>query len=504
MRWFYSKGAFLIIFWSVMTNTAASSVNKMYNDLNKRGYTHWIGSLTAGLLSVPVLIFLGWLADRKFGNYRVAKFGLVLLFPGTLGFSIYSLFPDFMAEYRTVAVIVFSIVVSMNVLGFVCTAPTLLQLGLDQMPEASSSSITSFIAWFVFSYFFGNWISDMLYHPVHYCLFYHLSKINLIQIWSLQPPLCIGIIIISDIWFAKNWLIIEPKSPQSIKTVYRVLKFAAKHKAPLNRSALTYWEEDIPSRLDLGKLKYGGPFTTEQVEDVKTILRLLAITLSMLMISIALYLSPGSATLEIPYTFPSLSDSTSVLLYKVTYSYNWCPVIGTVIHEFIVYPIMRNKIPSILRRIGILSFISAIMSSVFLVLELIHHYNNNEYTVKWVESVLLNISHGLLAMLLYTAIVELVCAQAPYKMRGLFANYASILILFAIFIADSVSKHDYNVYIKLVLFAVKLAMSLFGFILYCLLAHWYKLRVRDEVFSPHRVVEEVYDRYLTAEREQFN
>ena len=52
-----------------------------------------------------------------------------------------------------------------------------------------------------------------------------------------------------------------------------MLKFAAKHKAPVNRSALTYWEDDIPSRLDLGKSKYGGPFTTEQVEDVKTFLK---------------------------------------------------------------------------------------------------------------------------------------------------------------------------------------------------------------------------------------
>ncbi len=37
----------------------------------------------------------------------------------------------------------------------------------------------------------------------------------------------------------------------------------------LNRSAFTYWEENIPSRLDLGKSRFGGPFTTEQVEDVR-------------------------------------------------------------------------------------------------------------------------------------------------------------------------------------------------------------------------------------------
>ncbi len=85
-----------------------------------------------------------------------------------------------------------------------------------------------------------------------------------------------SIVLISDIYLTPKWLIIEPKSPQCLKTIYQVLKFAAKHKAPLNRSALTYWEEDIPSRMDLGKSRYGGPFTTEQVEDVKTLLRVLA------------------------------------------------------------------------------------------------------------------------------------------------------------------------------------------------------------------------------------
>ena len=76
---------------------------------------------------------------------------------------------------------------------------------------------------------------------------------------------------------APRYLVIEPNSPNALKTIYQVLEFAAKHKAPLNRSAFTYWEEDIPSRLDLGKSRYGGPFTTEQVEDVKTLFKLLTL-----------------------------------------------------------------------------------------------------------------------------------------------------------------------------------------------------------------------------------
>ena len=56
--------------------------------------------------------------------------------------------------------------------------------------------------------------------------------------------------------------------------MYGVLKFAVKHKNPLNRSSLTYWEDELPSRVDLAKSKYGGPFSVESVENVKTFLRI--------------------------------------------------------------------------------------------------------------------------------------------------------------------------------------------------------------------------------------
>ena len=51
----------------------------------------------------------------------------------------------------------------------------------------------------------------------------------------------------------------------------RVLKFAAKHGKPLgHRSGLTYSDDVRPSRIDFAKQKFGGIFTTEVVEDVKT------------------------------------------------------------------------------------------------------------------------------------------------------------------------------------------------------------------------------------------
>ena len=66
-----------------------------------------------------------------------------------------------------------------------------------------------------------------------------------------------------------------------------MLNYARKTKYPERRSALTYFDEEEPSRLDYGKHKFGGPFMEEEVEDVKTILGLLPVFLSLFGIYIA-------------------------------------------------------------------------------------------------------------------------------------------------------------------------------------------------------------------------
>ena len=53
----------------------------------------------------------------------------------------------------------------------------------------------------------------------------------------------------------------------TLKLIWGVVQFAKKNKEHIFRSAFTY--NEMPSRLDLAKQRYGGPFTTREVEDVK-------------------------------------------------------------------------------------------------------------------------------------------------------------------------------------------------------------------------------------------
>ncbi len=305
------------------------------------------------LLSILTVPLTGWLADAKFGNYKVVRFGVWLLFLATVFNCFYHLIAPFVGNALVLRSFVF-VIYSLFLVGGVGCSLVLFQLGMDQMPDASSSSISSFITWFVCSGVLGAYLSNVLYTLKVDCLDVSL-RTNYQQVWSLLLVLSLSCVLISDFCLSKNWLIIEPKSPNSLKTIYQVLKFAAKHKAPLNRSALTYWEEDIPSRMDLGKSRYGGPFTTEQVEDVKTMFRIFLVSLSITVIGLSISFYPDVVLIP-----SGLNLCSAHIVRFFSYSEALCFILWTLFHEFLIFPLLRDRLPSILKRIGIASFLSAL------------------------------------------------------------------------------------------------------------------------------------------------
>ena len=460
------------------------------------------------LLSIPVVLALvaaplsGWLADAKFGNYKVFRFGAVLLFISTVINCFLLIMEALVWENSTLLKwIHLSVAISLFVVGgSACIVPAL-PLGLDQMPDASADSITSYIAWFVGTIFIGQFLGTGINTLIMNCanktmqLSYHL-------IWALLLTICMSVVLSSNFLFSPKWLIIEPKSPQSLKAIFQVLKFAAKHKAPLNRSAFTYWEEDIPSRMDLGKMKYGGPFTTEQVEDVKTILRLLAITVSFCFIGLSFYF-PIATDISVHIYIGSTHCDFKILLKS---SAEYC-LLGIVAYEFLIYPLVRNKPPSILKRIGVASLITTIVSFVCFILKLSHFLSqSSETATEWIVYVLHHSTSSLLGQILLISVLEFMCAQSPYNMRGLQISLVVPLVVTSIALAATVSylliekihKNCTQSWCSLILISVKTVLCLTSFLLFCVAARWYKRRVRDEEYSPQRVVEEVYDRYLTA------
>ena len=494
VRWFSSKGAFLVLLWILLLSTALNLIVKTV-ELHRHSLVllaqYFLGPIIFAFVCAPLS---GWLADAKLGNYKVFRVGVVLLFISAVMNCLFLILEALVWESNYVLEgIRLCAILSIFAVGCCACIVTALPLGLDQMPDASSSSITSFIAWVVFTIFIGSLVKEFT-NLVN--TFHLISERDLFLICALFSTVCLGVVLISTFVFSPKWLIIEPNSPQSLKTICQVLKFAAKHKAPLNRSAFTYWEEDIPSRIDLGKSKYGGPFTTEQVEDVKTVLRLLVISSPLFFVFI---LSGFESYL--PYVKIQQSVIYS-FIFNCSATYG---ILTTFVFEFLIYPLAKNIFPSILKRIAAVPLLFTFVSFVILILQLTNYLTGSDgNATNWIVYTLHVSTNGVLFQMLYTALLEFMCAQSPYHMRGLLVSFTLPLIVLSRvvhLVASAILTHNVCHPIQwcpLISFSVKTLTCFIGFLLFCVVARWYKMRVRDEDYSPQRVVEEVYDRYLTA------
>ena len=265
VRFFSSKGGILSFLWNLLIWVSMAMIffhlNSILNSLTTRLF---VFNLFSGLSFIPLLaavvftLLSGWLADAIYGNYKVFRFGVTLLFLSAVINCVMLILGTLVREDNNTAKLTHLIVAgTLFSAGMCLCSASSLPLGLDQMPDASASSLSSFITWYVFSICTGLWLENIFRVSQNYC-FDKTIRSNFSLLLALFSVLCISVVLLSVSVFLPKWFIVEPKSPQTLKNIYKVLKFAVKHKAPLNRSAFTYWEEDIPSRIDLGKSKYGA------------------------------------------------------------------------------------------------------------------------------------------------------------------------------------------------------------------------------------------------------
>ena len=505
-RWFHSKGAVLVLVWVLLSVVANRILFFVFVDLVSDNSPIVTATIACALVAAP---FFGWLADAKLGNYKVMKIGITVTLLVSVLVSLFSLlnYNILLNGNHNIVAMKTVLLVLMNLLcwiGVVISIVSSFQLSLEQIPDGSAENITSLISWFVLSIFTGYLVGKLIMDVVPTCIDYIHS--DLYQALTLFPVMCASVNFILFHLISPKWLIIEPKSPQSLKNIYRVLKFAAKHKAPLNRSALTYWEEDIPSRLDLGKSRYGGPFTTEQVEDVKIFFRILAMSvgifLTMFSVRAHKYDYVGSTTDYEVLNITSFSSCQTKILFLVTLHPVWCAIVAVLLYEFLIYPCFNYRLPSSMRRIGIVSFAVMVRNVIYLVVSIMIYFNILDRGTPWIMGIN-SVLYGVLLVAMFIPSLEFVCAQAPYNMRGLMTGYIQLIYLLALTLGHTFA-FEFIQYCQtfsscsLASVSVGAALSIFAFLLYLIIAHWYKRRVRDDIDTPHKWVEDVYDRYLSA------
>ena len=168
--------------------------------------------------------------------------------------------------------------VIIGLIGIGLFESTAIQFGMDQMMETSSDQLSTFIHWYNWSCSIGQVISVYILSGVLEYFSYCTIKINLEQPEEIRNALhphyftiaftavlimatlqlvcaCVGLCLLV---YYKRHLNVDQTGENLLKIIHKVLKYAWNHKCPENHSAFTYWEEDIPSRIDLGMSKYGG------------------------------------------------------------------------------------------------------------------------------------------------------------------------------------------------------------------------------------------------------
>ena len=261
----------LVLLWDYLMYTHYVFLTRFYGEsLTEIVLTSWhrYGLVILSCLGCFSFPFPGLLADVWIGRYKAILIGIVLCFISWIIIGIGFIVDIYMyIVSQTVLYSIYTFVFIFLFSGFCSFTANIIQYNIDQLVGASADELNSVI--------YLHILSQPLVHFLFYllqCLFY--SSKYFIMITFVASGVSVSLVLVSHSFFKhklENISLI--KNP--IKLIVRVLCYARKHKYPENRSALTYWEEEAPSRLDLGKDKYGGPFTEEEVEDVKTVFRML-------------------------------------------------------------------------------------------------------------------------------------------------------------------------------------------------------------------------------------
>lgn len=458
----------------------------------------------------------GWIADTKIGRGPAIDLSLWAGWLGVLSQCISICFQysscgvmESIGKYgvSSLALVLMAIATSLflaNVLAY----------GLDQLMSASHVKLRALIHWYVWSLFISG-------NPIFIVTF--LSPTNQHRgnlIISIATLVLFSLSLCLHFMFHDRFETLTISNPYH--AVYNVLKFAWHHNYPVRRSSMTYWETKLPSRIDFGKSKFGGPFSHETVEDVKTFLRILVMILAIAplfassdsvvngLISFIPQFNGGDKDFDgfAPFIVWSIGDDHGLWII---------PLLELLILP--LFPKLEYFLINPLKGLGV-AMICNILSIFFVFLfDLIGRMAASTTDIpcfySWSSTypslplsywVLLipGVLGGMVDVLSLIYASEFLCSQSPHNMKGLLIGLFWFVRGLAIAMGSLISlpfqlvgtsrlwRFSCTSWIMLILFIIAVA----GLCLYVALARWYVKRVRDDELDLRATVEQHFERQL--------
>ena len=396
-------------------------------------------------------------------------------------------------------------------LGLALSEANAIQFGTDQMPEASSSQLSAFVHWYFWSIFIGRGSIIALTQSLTYI---PLLLASVIQIMTLV----LAIVMMKR---GIKYFEIEPAGKNPAKVIGKVIQYAIYNKTPQHRSAFTYGDEET-CRLDFAKDRYGGPFSTEEVENVKTFLRIILIFVSILGFRFSDYSTSTSEhinTLTANYNVTSFGSLWYIFITKNTFGVNIVViVIGIPLYQLLLQNLAARYALGMLKKIflGLLCALTAVLflQVVEILIALTNPYANCPYftnsllysnisidtnIVSYNYLIIPQALNGLSFLLVFLTVVEFILAQAPRDMQGFLIGIWYALESVNVFILAIESFTQINCWGYIL--SIKAVIMIIMLVFYIIVAVKYKRRAKEEAtdVNKQQIIEMYCERHLMEE-----
>ena len=448
------------------------------------------------VLSVPLFT---WLADKTFGRYEIVKCGSLISFSSSVFFY---LALCFQGNESVLRLVFYSALVIVLRLGNICYSTALLPFLTDQLIGATSDELSAVVQWYIWAHYFGWGLSVMIF-VIPGLPNRQVVGVGVVCYFAIP----LAVIIISDC-FCQHWLDRTHKVTDPMKLIMQVLNYTRKHSYPERRSAFTYIDEEQPTRIDFGKKKFGGPFTEEEVEDVKTVLQLIPLIICASFFMIAEETPESFFTKYAEFVSPQMSNFGNVGIII----WFW-PVLLIPLYRFLLHRFVHRYTPSILRSLGfglllyLVGYILLEASTIkgVIVSDDVQQYLSctvnttvhPDYAVEWYWRLGPYFLIGVARTIYMVSLNMLIIAQSPDKMKGFVfgISFASLGII------GSIGYNMVSLAFTLCYDATFTILLVIVFVVYLILSKHYTLRERNREINIQAIVEEHYERYMNQEEE---
>ena len=441
VRWLKNRGAILIIIWNLLVLNVYYLFTEGYKQTQLQNplKANWMGIfMWCMALLFPIG---GWLADTRVGRYKVIHYSMWIMWTGmvlaTLAELLLTTVGANCSNYIKTGVYIS--LCSFSGMGLGGFLSNIIHLGVDQLTDASASEITSFISWYTLTFY----ASGTILHFIIDCVI----EADIFYIKIFFVAMCLTVALCLDFLF-HHILVKEPVvHRKSLRVILGVIRYTIKNRH-LRYSLSATTNHVIPSRFEVAKHMHGGPFTAQQVDNVRTFLWMLTIIATgSLVFGSLVALQFAQNKIEYHWTrgINILDKRACYKSLTVRYNDHFIVLAVVVLYEFIIHPLFFRCLPKlhITTRclLAIVSFLLWILSLSIVDVAMYHPhtYKSNDTSESLHNCILVDKANitvsfklflipafldALSYFLLVSSALEYIWAQTPSTMKGLLLGFA--------------------------------------------------------------------------------